>query len=205
MSDNESIKEDIIQEQILLAAKQLFQVHGLRKVTMDDVAKAIGKARSSLYYYYKSKDEILAAVIEAEIREMLTGIAHATDQVQTSEEKIHAFFITKLQIMREKRSFFNAMETGMNADEMSSYHKAKQEIHQRILQQEGALLSKLLTTGMERGELRAMSAKELKSMVFVLLGSLHGLKREILLTGDFTQIQPAIDTLTQLVIYGLKK
>jgi len=59
MSADSTIKEDIIQEQILQAAKQLFSVHGLHKVTMDDVAKAIGKGRSSLYYYYKSKDEYL--------------------------------------------------------------------------------------------------------------------------------------------------
>ena len=60
MAESNIGKEDDIQKQILQAALQLFQAHGFRRVTMDDVAKAIGKGRSSLYYYYKSKVFVLA-------------------------------------------------------------------------------------------------------------------------------------------------
>src|ERR1700744_973123 len=98
MQTNEQsyIKEDVIQEQILQAAKRLFQVHGLHKITMDDVAKAIGKGRSSLYYYYKSKDEIFNAVMDIEINHMLNAMASAVNLVPTVEQKINAFYITKL-------------------------------------------------------------------------------------------------------------
>jgi AcrR family transcriptional regulator len=90
------LKEDLIQEQILVAAKRLFAVHGLHKVTMDDVAKAIGKGRSSLYYYYKSKDEIFDAVMAIEIREMMTAISVAVAQAATTEDKLQAFCSAKL-------------------------------------------------------------------------------------------------------------
>jgi len=39
MTANATIKEALMQEQILQAAKQLYAVHGFAKVTMDDVAK----------------------------------------------------------------------------------------------------------------------------------------------------------------------
>jgi AcrR family transcriptional regulator len=91
-----NIKEDNIQGQIRQAAKQLFQTYGFRKVTIDDVAKAIGKARSSLYYYYKTKEEILDAVIAAEIMELMTAITAATSQMQTAEEKIIIKSTTKM-------------------------------------------------------------------------------------------------------------
>ena len=55
MSKDPGIKDDLFQEQVIRAAQKLFQQHGMYKVTMDDVAKAVGKGRSSLYYYYKSK------------------------------------------------------------------------------------------------------------------------------------------------------
>src|ERR1700710_2991133 len=108
-----STKEDLMQQQILAAAKRLFQVHGLYKVTMDDVAKAIGKGRSSLYYYYKSKDEIFDAVMEVEIRELVAAIAAAVNQVQTVEQKIKAFCIAKLNVLRERRGFYNMLDVGM--------------------------------------------------------------------------------------------
>src|SRR6201986_1030644 len=109
MQTNEQsyIKEDVIQEQILQAAKRLFQVHGLHKVTMDDVAKAIGKGRSSLYYYYKSKDEIFDAVMGQEIADIMTELGKAITQAATAEQQLHAFCLAKIKIARKRRSFFS--------------------------------------------------------------------------------------------------
>jgi AcrR family transcriptional regulator len=205
MSPSEPIKEDIIQEQILLAAKQLFQVHGFRKVTMDDVAKAIGKGRSSLYYYYKSKEEILEAVIDIEIKDMLTAMTKAVDKADTTEQKIHAFFLTKLQILRERRAFYNTIEISMDADEMSNYNKTKQDIHRRLMKLEGAILNEVIVNGVIKGELRTISKKEQDAIIFVLLSALRGLKREMALDDDFSGVEVAVDSLTNMVIYGLKR
>jgi AcrR family transcriptional regulator len=199
------VKEDVVQEQILLAAKRLFHVHGLHKVTMDDVAKAIGKGRSSLYYYYKSKDEIFDAVMNIEIREMLTAIAGAVDQVPTVEQKINAFCVAKLKVLRDKRAFFNTLDAGMDADAMSHFNKIKVIQHNLIMKQEGALLNQILTFGIERGELRTMGKKDQDVLIFVLLSSLHGLKREMVMENNFENIEPVVNTLTNMVMYGLKK
>jgi AcrR family transcriptional regulator len=198
------VKEDIVQEQILQAAKKLFHVHGLHKVTMDDVAKAIGKGRSSLYYYYKSKDEIFDAVMNIEIREMLTAIAHAVDKVPTVEQKINAFCVAKLKALREKRAFYNTLDAGMDADAMSQFNKIKIIYHNHIMKQEGDLLNQILTFGIERGELRTIVKKDQVVLIFVLLSSLHGLKREIVLENNFENIERVVNTLTNMIMYGLK-
>jgi AcrR family transcriptional regulator len=205
MPVNNPIKEDLIQEQILQAAKQLFQVYGLHKVTMDDVAKAIGKGRSSLYYYYKSKDEIFDAVMDIQIRDMLTLIARAIDAVPTVEQKINAFCTTKLKDLREKRTFYNALDAGMDADAMSQFQKTKVVHHNYIMKQEGALLSKIVTHGIEKGELRAMDEKDQEVLIFVLLSSLHGLKREMVMENNFDGIEPVVNALTNMVMNGLRK
>jgi AcrR family transcriptional regulator len=199
------IKEEEIQEQLLQAAKQLFQLHGFRRVTIDDIAKAIGKARSSLYYYYKTKEEILDAVIAAEIRELMTTIAAAVSQVQTAEEKIKAFFLTKLQTVLEKRGFFNALDEGMDAGELSGYQKTKLAVHQQITQQEGALLSQIITESIRRGELTKLSQKDQNSLIFALLSSLHGIKREMVIRNDFRNMESSVQILVRCIIYGLKK
>jgi AcrR family transcriptional regulator len=199
------VKEDVVQEQILQAAKRLFHVHGLHKVTMDDVAKAIGKGRSSLYYYYKSKDEIFDAVMNMEIREMLTAIAHAVDQVPTVEQKINAFCVAKLKVLRQKRAFYDTLDAGMDADAMSHFNKTMVLHHNLIMRQEGALLNQILIFGMETGELRSMGKKDQDMVIFVLLSSLHGLKREMLMENNFKNIGPVVNTLIYMVMYGLKK
>src|ERR1700755_916585 len=125
MSTGTLTKEDLMQQQILAVAKRLFQVYGLAKVTMDDIAKAIGKGRSSLYYYYKNKDEIFDAVIRNEIREMLAAMTDAVEQASNTEQKLHAFFLTKLRVLHEKRAFFKTMDAGMDADALSDFQKIK--------------------------------------------------------------------------------
>jgi len=189
----------------LQAAKQLFQLHGFRRVTIDDIAKAIGKARSSLYYYYKTKEEILDAVIAGEIRELMTAIDEAINQAASAEEKIKAFFLTKLQTVFVKRGFFNALDEGMDAGELSGYQKAKLAIHQQVWQQEGALLNQLITEGTRRGELTRLSQKEQQDLVFVLLSSLHGIKREMVIRNDFSNIESSVHILVRFMIHGLKQ
>jgi AcrR family transcriptional regulator len=199
-----TIKDEEIQKQLLQAAKQLFQLHGFRKVTIDDIAKAIGKARSSLYYYYKTKEEILDAVITAEISESMTAIAVAVSQVPSAEEKIEAFFLTQLHTILEKRGFFNALDEGMDAGELSGYLKTKLAVHQQIRQQEGLLLKQIITDGIRRGELTKLSHKDQENLVFVLLSSLHGIKREMIIRNDFSNLESSVHILIRSMIHGLK-
>jgi len=199
------LKEDIIQQQILEAAKRLFHIHGIHKVTMDDVAKAIGKGRSSIYYYYKSKDEIFDAVIQIDIKEMLAAINTAVEKENNVEQKLHAVFASKLKILRERRSFYNTLDIGMDADAISHFNKMKITHHNLIMKLEGELLDKILSGGIQNGELKPISKNEKDTLIFVLLSSLHGLKREMVMENDFDNIETTVNTLTGMVMHGLKK
>jgi AcrR family transcriptional regulator len=195
-----TIKEDIIQLQILQAAQQLFQKHGFQKVSMDDVARAIGKGRSSLYYYYKSKEEIFEAVIDAEIKDILNEIGKAMEKAATVEEKIRAFCTAKIRIARKRRSFYVALEAGMNADEMSRYAQKKQDFNKRMISEETVLLRQALTTAAH-----TVAAQRLDMVIFVLLSSLRGLKQQLFVANDFSQMDAAIDTLTRMTVQELKR
>ncbi|HTI93790.1 MAG TPA: TetR/AcrR family transcriptional regulator [Puia sp.] len=199
------MKEDLMQQQILAEAKRLFQQYGLAKVTMDDVAKAIGKGRSSLYYYYKSKEEIFDAIVTIEISEMLAAMTHAVERASGVEQKLHAFFLTKLEVLREKRAFFKTLDVGMDADTLSKFQKTKIVHHNLIMRQEGVLLEGLLTDGIKKGELRKMAAPELEMVIFVLLSSLRGVKRELEMESDFEKGVSAVGMLTKMVMGGMKK
>ena len=198
------IKEDLVQQQILQAAKRLFAVHGLARVTVDDVAKAVGKGRSSLYYYYKSKDEIFEAVFRAEVKEMLATIEAAVGQATTVEERIDAFFVGKLKVVQEKGAFFNALKVGMDADALTDFNKTKIAHHALIMKLEGALLTRILNEGIRHGELNAIAENDLETVVFVLLSSLRGLRNELNLQDNTMEIKPAIARFTRIVMHGLK-
>jgi len=187
--------EDIIQQQILQAAQQLFQKHGYQKVTMDDVAKAIGKGRSSLYYYYKNKDEVFDAVMEAEVDEIIAEITRLVDKEQTVEGKLRAFGIAKTKIARKRSTFFDILETGMNADEISQYAQRKRVIQKKIRKDELTLLNRVFAD---------YQSKEKETIIFIFTSTLRGLKREFSLDNNYTRMEPAIDTLVRMTMLALK-
>ncbi|MCW2786191.1 MAG: transcriptional regulator, TetR family [Marmoricola sp.] len=51
-------------KQIVNAAADLFDVSGYSQASMEDIALAVGIAKTSLYYYFQSKDELLLAIHE---------------------------------------------------------------------------------------------------------------------------------------------
>jgi AcrR family transcriptional regulator len=50
--------------EIVEAARHLFQTKDYANTTMQDVMEYLGIAKGTIYYYYKSKEELLEAVIE---------------------------------------------------------------------------------------------------------------------------------------------
>lgn len=51
-------------EEIVLAARSLFQTKKHEKVTIQDVMESLGIAKGTVYHYFKSKEELLEAVVE---------------------------------------------------------------------------------------------------------------------------------------------
>jgi len=56
-------------EHIVCAADDLFYKQGFQHTSFADIAHAVGISRGNFYYHFKTKDEILAAVIDARITE----------------------------------------------------------------------------------------------------------------------------------------
>ena len=56
-------------QKLVDVARQLLQ-NGIANTTMNDIAKASGKGRRTLYTYFKSKDDVYYAVIESELERL---------------------------------------------------------------------------------------------------------------------------------------
>ncbi len=51
-------------EKIIQSAIAVFSEKGYRQTTMEDIAKKVGVSRGALYLYFKSKDDLLYAIIQ---------------------------------------------------------------------------------------------------------------------------------------------
>ncbi|SDF47681.1 TetR/AcrR family transcriptional regulator [Sporomusa acidovorans] len=61
-------------DEILDTAEPLFAANGYRKTTIQDITDKMGVAKGMIYYYFKSKDEILEALINRQLSVLLTDM-----------------------------------------------------------------------------------------------------------------------------------
>jgi len=200
MSANSKIKEDKIREQVIRTGQALFQKYGMQAITMEDFAEAIGKAKSSLYYYYKSKEEIWDAVMDIEIGEIVTAVEQAVAKANTIEQKVHAFCGTILKGLRKKRALYSIAH---GENKKFKRDRSTSSIRRNFVKQESELFNHILSEGIKKGELRPMKKKEQDILVFVLLSGLKGLEKEMVLEKDY-DLEPAVKILSNMIIHGLK-
>jgi AcrR family transcriptional regulator len=72
-------------EAILAAAVVEFAQHGFAATTTDAIARAAGLSKGGLYWHFKSKDEILVALLDQIFDQELVALAMATAGGSTSE------------------------------------------------------------------------------------------------------------------------
>jgi len=58
--------KDEVREHLVQTARMVFARYGYKKTALDDIAREARKGKSTIYYYFKSKDDIFKAVIDAE-------------------------------------------------------------------------------------------------------------------------------------------
>ena len=198
-------KEEIIQNEILQAAIQLYQKYGLNKVTMDDIARAVGKGRSSLYYYYKNREDIFDAVMQAMIAEIIQKISNAVQPASGLEEKIQAFCRAKLKTSEHWHSFFRALETGMGSEEITRHTAAINTVHMQLMKRESALLHQVFGDAIRAGQIRDAGKKELDIHISILLTSIRGIKREHLNNNEqFHDLRALVATLSSMAVKSLQ-
>lgn len=55
------------QEKILKTSLELFFKFGIKRVTMDDIAKELGMSKKTIYQFYKEKDDLVNQLTEIEL------------------------------------------------------------------------------------------------------------------------------------------
>jgi TetR/AcrR family transcriptional regulator, transcriptional repressor for nem operon len=77
-------------ERLVAAAAQLLHQQGIERTTLADIAKAADVPAGNVYYYFKTKDEVIAAVIEAHVQQIKATLAFIDAQHRTPKSRLKA-------------------------------------------------------------------------------------------------------------------
>ena len=85
-------------ELIVLAAVEVFREMGLEKATLEAVGERVGLSKASLYYYVRSKEELLGHVVVHVVRAQEEALAKALS-VEGPVERLRAFCHSHVRII----------------------------------------------------------------------------------------------------------
>lgn len=98
-------------DRILSAALEQVEDFGVRRFTVDDVARRVGVSRVTIYRHFPKKDRLIEAVLLHELSRFLRAIDKAVEPYETLEEKLVEGFIFALTFLRRHRLLNRLLRT----------------------------------------------------------------------------------------------
>jgi len=102
------VSKKAMRDSIINAARYIFARFGYRQATMDAIARAARKGKSSIYYYFKNKEEIFLAVVEKEASAVKEEIRNAIASTSDPREKLTIYVLTRMRVFYRIAHFYSS-------------------------------------------------------------------------------------------------
>ena len=94
---------------LLDAAAKLFASNGYRETTMRDIGAEIGMQAGSVYYHFKSKEELLLAVYAMAVDGIEARLLTALDGIEDPWRRLETAVITHLETILDRDDYSSVM------------------------------------------------------------------------------------------------
>ena len=160
-------------ENIVSAASTLFMERGIAATSMDDIAKAAGYSKATLYVYFENKEEIVGILVLNSMKKLYDYISSALIQHKTTKARYDFICRGLVQYQEEFPFYFKMVLDKINIDfEGKDYLPEERETYQ-IGEEINEKIKTFLLSGMEKGDLR--NDLDIMPAIFNFWGMLSGI------------------------------
>lgn len=194
-------RNEIVNQSIIEAAKKLIKQHGFSKTTMEDIAKAACKGKSTLYHYYTCKDEIFDEVISQEMDDFFFGVKKAVDKAKDPIEKLKTYIVVKIKTLKQK---VNLYRFAFEADSpFIDINKQFSKLRVRYDQEETSLITSILKQGVESNMFRFSDKNDINVLSELLVTCVRGVEMEVITKNKYATLANKADMLVSIIAKGL--
>ena len=144
-------------DQILEAALRVFSRLGLDKARLDDIVAEFGLSKGALYWYFRSKDEIVIAMLESLFSQEMTRLRTLPDARDSARERLLAFADTTAGNFKSWTRLMPILyEFYALAFRKKAIRRALKVQFQTYLE----LMEPLIQQGIEQGEFRPVDVRQ---------------------------------------------
>lgn len=139
---------DVRKNEILDAAAVLFAEKGFDDTSTNDILTAVGIARGTLYHHFKSKEDIMDALIERHTDHILSAAQQIAEDPSIPVEERMLRTVMALHVEEEDGTSGKEMIEHLHKPQNALMHQKTKRI---IMQRVPPMLADILNDGMKQG------------------------------------------------------
>lgn len=157
---------EVRRKEFIEAARELFMEKGFDQTSISDITSKVGMSHGSFFYYFKSKNDMMKAVIYSitcDWKRLLGDLI--ADNKLTALQKMQTILTITIREQRTKRDINEFFQKEGNA---TMYREYKEKSQQVII----PLITHIVEQGVEEGKFNIEFPKETVEYIGIILGNL---------------------------------
>ena len=190
------VLRDTTRHTILTVARTIFAHRGADNTTMDDLAKASGLGRRTIYTYFKSREELYHEVINREIDVILKQLTRVASMKISPEKKIIRFMVNHMKtieiLIRKDRLL--RMEFLRRSEKIENFRKVI-DLHEK------ECIASTLQEGTQSG---IFLVDDYENTAALALTTLKGLEQQFILDNFGKPCRETLELWQKILFRGIK-
>lgn len=167
MNNKKKMSQPANRRHVVEVAAQLFLIGGYTYTSMDEVMRESKVSKSNIYYHFKSKDDLLFAVVEYWVKQYESTLFYFLSQnEQTVEERIFAFLDSLCKGISERNYQGGCPFITLYIQCPEHAEQVKSRISRFFIELQ-PLIAKLFEQGIQKNEFRTTIQPEQAASLFI--------------------------------------
>lgn len=184
--------------EILDAATRVFASKGFHGATIEDVARAAGIAKGTIYLYYASKQDVYIQALRHNLLELNRKLAAEVESESTGRGKLEAFLRSGFELLDRNRDFFRIYFVELERSLLREPQEAS-ALNDLYLDRV-AVVRGILERGIERGE---VAVDRPDAVAYAIVDLVRGIIRQRLSKTWESTIEEDVALLLDLIWQGV--
>ena len=191
------INKEEFRSKVIITAGAIFSRYGFRKTTMDEIANALKMGKSSIYYYFESKEEIFEAVVLHEANILRNELTTAIKSVESPVEKMKNYVFVRMKSFEKLSNYYNAI-----FDKNLDHFEFIENIRSRYDREELAILRLILYHGIRK---KVFNVANSEYTALAVQTSLKGLEVPLFWQKKEVNIEDRLNAILDVLFHGILK
>ena len=189
------INKEEFRKKVVITAGQIFSRYGFRKTTMDEIARAIKMGKSSIYYYFESKEEIFEAVVRHEANILRNELTTAIKAEESPIDKMKNYVFVRMKSFEKLSNYYNAI-----FDKNLDHFEFIETIREKYDREELAILRLILYLGARK---KIFNVTNSEYTALAIQTTLKGLEVPLFWKKKELNIESRLNAILNVLFYGI--